>query len=494
MHLIHRIRYIVAARWPLLILCMFFSFYCAIGAYPLFDNNEGLYASIAKYMLQQQDFIIPHVNHIVYIEKPPLLYWLMSLSFAVFGCTAFAARLVTVSSAALICLLLVYFGKKTKNNELGLISAIIFASSIGVSIIARMVYFDMLFTLMITGALMGFFCWYDAGSRSHAMLRIGYGFCALAVLTKGLIALVLIGGSFGLFLLWQRDYRKFYQALDPIGIMVFLLIVLPWHLAATLKHQGFAWSYLIEEHFLRFLGQREPHDYYSGPFYYYLPRIIIYMFPWSLWLPVVFWQYRRIAPAQQRLLSFCWCWLLVPLVFFSLSSAKANYYMIVSMPALALILGLSIKQLLHDSRIKLAFLVTAWLIIPLVLLMVWYIKQHEDQLSSAAMGNYLAGQTRQLPLYVYQDFEDISALFFYAPGSFKIVDSKSHDLYYGAKLPQASEFLVTPVAWRNELKHGPYYMVVAEKRLPDFTKQAFGANYVLLQKLGKLSVFLLPKA
>jgi len=585
----------------ILALCIFFSFYFAIGAYPLFDNNEGLYADIAKYMVLHKDFIIPHANGVIYIEKPPLLYWLMSFSFSIFGFTAFAARLVTASSAALICLALVYFGKKIKNSELGLISAIIFASSIGISIIARMVYFDMLFTLMISGALLSFFYWYNSLANNSVInnsvaadfslrffkktqtkvcgyqekpqenyhqenrrqkncqklysmtaLRIGYIFCALAVLTKGLIALVLIGGSFGMFLLLQKDYRKFYQMLDPVGIALFLIVALPWHIAATLRHQGFAWNYLIEEHFLRFLGQREPHDYYSGPVYYYLPRIMIYIFPWSLYLLVVFGQKVRTinllsslraffaqqsrralkkldcrgaksAPSNDgawqlikrvchkmtklfamtifkkpldnhKLLSFCWCWFLVPLLFFSISSAKANYYMIVGMPALAMIIGFRIKNLLNNPKIKMAFLAVAVLIIPLVLLMVWYIKNHEADLSSAATGIYLSQQAKKLSLYVYQDFEDISALFFYAPGSFKIIDTKSHDLYYGAKLPQFSKIFITKETWPQELKNSPFYVIVPEKKLLDFKNYMSGINHVLLKKIGKLMVFMATKA
>ena len=108
-------------------------------------------------MLLSKKFIIPHLNCVPYIEKPPLLYWLMSLSFSIFGFTASAARLITSTSAAFVCVAIVYFIKKIKLPQIGITSAIIFASSIGISIVARMVYFDMLFTALIAGALLCLF-------------------------------------------------------------------------------------------------------------------------------------------------------------------------------------------------------------------------------------------------------------------------------------------------------------------------------------------------
>lgn len=530
--------------WYLILIpCVFFGFYFAIGVYPLFDNNDGLYAGIAKQMLLHKDFVIPHLNEVPYIEKPPLLYWLLSLSFSLFGFTAFAARFVTATSAALICVVMVYFTRKTKQPQIGIISSIIFASSIGVSIIARMVYFDMLFTLFASSALFCLFYWYD--SQKISILRIGYLFLGLAILAKGLIALVLICGSFGMFLLLQREFRCLYKVLDPIGIILFLAVVLPWHIAAVIQHKGFAWQYFVEEHVMRFLNQREPHDYYHGPIHYYLPRIMVYLFPWSLFMPLIFWQNKNADREEKKILKFCWCCLLIPLLFFSVSSAKANYYMIISMPALAMILGIKIKNLSpkifniwslvillmvavaasigfficrHMPQIvncrlsiisiiiyaavagmvvlffvrssQITIIAIASLIIPVVITMITYLKENQADFSAAAVGVYLNEHAKNDELYIYQDFENFSALAFYAPKSFKIIDSKSSDLYYGYHLPNFKRWFVDKDEFSGEkgCVTKQAYVVVPTKKLPEFYRYMTGSEFVLIKEFGKLVV------
>lgn len=548
--------------YPILLLLMFFSFYFAINLYPLFDNNEGLYSSIAKHMLLTKNFIIPHLNCVPYIEKPPLLYWLLSLSFSIFGFTSFAARLVTTTSAMLLGIALLIFGKKIKLPQIGVISSIMLVSSIGVSIIARMVYFDMLFTLLASAALFCLFYWYE--NQKISTLRSGYMFLGLAILTKGLVAIILIGGSFGLFLLIEKKlFQYLRQALDPLGILLLLAVVLPWHIAATIQHKGFLWHYVVEEHFLRFLNQRVPHDYYGGPIYYYLPRIMIYLFPWSLFTPLLFWRTKNLTTFEKKVLRFSWCWLIVPLAFFSLSSAKANYYMIVSMPALAMLLGVKIKNLMannpyhnkifnlwviailltvvvgagvallffgniiqlddtskrwliitaiyaaggiiaiissivfninNQQRPKISFVVLASLIIPLTITMVSYIKSTIDNLSSSNVGIYLSShlssQQKNNQLYIYHDFENFSALAFYAPGCFKIIDSQSSDLYYGAHLPQFKSHFINKKDFLQEIAKKKIYIVVPNKKLQQFYNDIIDrpSRFYLFKKFEKLTI------
>jgi 4-amino-4-deoxy-L-arabinose transferase-like glycosyltransferase len=529
----------------ILLLLMFFSFYFAIGTYPLFDNNEGLYASIARDMLSFKNFVIPHLNGVPYIEKPPLLYWLLVFSFSVLGVTAFAARLVTATSAALVCIAMVYFTKKIKQPSVGICGALIFSSSIGVCIIARMVYFDMLFTFLISGTLFCLFYWYE--SHKVYILRIGYLFLGLAILAKGLIAAVLIGGSFVAFLILENNYQKLYKILDLWGIVLFLTIVLPWHIAAIVQHKGYAWRYLIEEHFLRYLNQREPHDYYHGPIYYYLPRMLIYLFPWSFFIPLIFLQTKTDNTVEKKLLRFSWCWLMVPLIFFSLSSAKANYYMIVSTPALAIILGIKINYCIQkfdsnvfgiwtaiilfvialtlggilyfvpisvlqlDGIIRTILIITiaycliaglaivivvrrqdiiatmlALFIVPAAIMIVSYVKVIQDQLSTAAAGQFLALEASHRSLYLYQDFENISAIAFYAPSHFKIIDSCSSDLYYGARLPEFKQQFVAKKDFLRKMQRS--YIVVPAKKLAQFYNDMHPAKFSLLKKFSKVVI------
>lgn len=524
----------------ILALIMFFSFYFAIGNYPLLNNNDGLYSSIAKYMVYTKSFIIPHLNCIPYIEKPPLLYWLLSLSFSGLGFTAFAARFVTATSATLLCLSMLYCSYKIKQYKTGLLATLIFASSIGVSIIARMVYFDMLFSFFITATMLCLFYWYI--TQKKIALRYGYIFLALAILTKGLIAIILICGSFGLFLLLEKNlFKTLRQAIDWPGIILFLIIAIPWHIAATIQHKGFFWSYIIGEHFLRFLNLREPHDYYQGPIYYYLPRILIYLFPWSFFIPLTFLQTKHANPTEKKLVYFCWCWLLVPLVFFSLSSAKANYYMIVSMPALAIILSMKLNSWLDTGNIKLfnilvsiilfttsgilifiypsflqsysiiapifiygllagiialvftrqsqlAITLLAGLIIPVVIAATSILKLINEDISAANVGTYITENQNNYPIYIYQDFENISALAFYTNSCFKIIDTKSNDLYYGSHLAQFKPWFLTKTEFLSEIKDKPGYVVVPNKKLEQFYQDMPLIKHFTSQYFKKLTV------
>ncbi|MEI8055069.1 MAG: glycosyltransferase family 39 protein [bacterium] len=534
--------------YPVLAVLMFFSFYFAIGNYTLLNNNEGLYASIAKHMLINKAFVIPYLNCVPYIEKPPLLYWLLGLSFSIFGFTAFAARFVTATSATLLCCTMLYFTYKMKLSKIGIMATLIFASSIGVSIIARMVYFDMLLSFLIAGTLLCLFYWYE--SKKIAVLRIAYIFFGLAILCKGLIAIILICGSFSAFLLLEKSFwNHLRQAIDWPGIILFLAMVLPWHIAATLQHKGFFWNYIIGEHFLRFLNLREPHDYYQGSFYYYLPRILIYLFPWSFFVPLIFLQTKNLSVLEKKLMRFSWCWLLLPLIFFSLSIAKANYYMIVSMPALALILSVNLNAWFENKNTRLfsilvalilfilavslvisfavflpifpaiitckksilgtasygllagvtiisifirkpqvAAALLASLIIPIAITATSVLKLINEDISAAKAGIYLTENRKTNFIYIYQDFENISALAFYTNTCLRIIDSQSNDLHYGSHLPQFKQWFLTKKKFLRETKHQPYYLIVPNNKLEQFYKDMTQTKAPILRKFKKLTI------
>lgn len=510
--------------YVLAIILAIFSFYYGIGSYPLLDNNEGLYASIAKNMLLTKSFIIPHLNCLPYLEKPPLLYWLLSGNFYLFGFTAFAARFVTVTSAFFICIALLMFGYKTKQTKESLIATIIFASSAGVIIIARTLYFDMLLTLWVTIALLSlYFC--DQTNNKLA-LRLAYFAVALGILTKGLVALILVISTYFIYLLITKQLRKLSQCLDLPGILIFFAIVIPWHVAAAIQHPGFTWYYLVNEQILRFFSARIPHDYYEGPIYYYIPRIFIYLAPWSLLIPLFCYSWRNNFASTLK--KFLWCWLLVPLVFFSISQAKANYYMIISMPALAylladklvfiyankktqllstylaailiLILGAAIIipscykstpiiMLLQPQFLFLTFYVVAAILLiyfqrknflPIIFLFagtiipLTFIGLHgadllQNKTSAAAAGLFVKQHKYDSQFYLYQDFEKFSAIAFYGDQCLKIIDSHSNDLYYAQQQTKFSKNFLTIAQIKNQ---GNIRIILDKNKAGEFIKNS----------------------
>ena len=338
-----------ALLWLFALICV----WTGLGSYGVLNNNEGLYAQIPQDMLHSgaiTHWIIPQLDGLPYMEKPPLLYWLTAIAFALFGQAEWVVRLVP-TLAALTCVgLLNNFGRRIHRPQFGRLAALMFISGLGVMVIARTLIFDMLLTAFLTGALLHALLF----QLEHHLrdLRIASVCLALAVLTKGFVALLLFGMVLPVWILLvhgktaSRHLRKW---LDPVSAGIFFAITVPWFLAASWVEPIFPWFFFVNEHVLRFLGVRMPHDFYSGPWWYYLPRMVIYLFPWSLLVPVVLLSARSIRSRTEqqefillkKTLMLGW---LVPLLFFSLSSAKANYYLIVGTPFLALDLALRAEQ------------------------------------------------------------------------------------------------------------------------------------------------------
>jgi hypothetical protein len=327
------------------------SFYYGISTYAIENINEGLYAEIPREMLQIGSFIIPKLNFVPYIEKPPLLYWLIALSYKLFGVSEWSARVVPATSAALVCLSFLYFGNALRRNREGWVAALILATSVGFVATARVLLFDMLLTFFFTSALLSFFLWYR--NQNSTFLKLFYVLMGLAFLTKGFLAVILIPLIvFSFMLLVSFPWKKIIQFFDPVGLLLFAALVVPWHYLAMKQQAGFAWDYFINEQFFRFLDMRVPHDYHTGPFYFYLPKIILYLFPWSLLSIMLF---RQNASIDRTLHRFLWLWFTIPLIFFSLSKAKGDYYMIIGLPPLAFLLALKINEVFIRPQRKMLF-------------------------------------------------------------------------------------------------------------------------------------------
>ena len=370
-----------------------------LGGYGLLDNNEGLYGQIAREMLESGNYIIPHLNGVPYLEKPPLLYWLIALSFKALGVHETAARLVPVLSALGLLGLVYQILCRQLSRDVAVLACLILGTSLGYVVFSRTLLFDVLFTMCLTGALFALFEMMDSKKSQRDFARFPlffYFFLGLAVLAKGLLALVLGGLVWGLYFAVEGHKRvSLWAPLHPWGLIIFMGITVPWHFLAAVQEDAFIWFYFVNEHLLRFLGLREPYDYYTGPFYYYAYRLPIYFFPWILVLPflgkkvlkpfqkfavffqrkcenlpktiskilqrkrrnlpetILNWSPSR-SPHRSPFIIFLGCWSVVVVFFFSFSTAKANYYLVTAMPPLSILLSLLIfktKNFRIENRI-----------------------------------------------------------------------------------------------------------------------------------------------
>lgn len=332
---------------------------CLISPPGLMDDVDAAHGQLARNMIQSHDWVIPHLNGVAYIEKAPLPYWLIAISYLIFGVHDWAARIPFALGAMLLCWATARYGRWAFGVRAGFYSGLALATCIGLFLFTRILIPDVLLTLCI---LLSFWSLQRAlnrdGTEKHparwaAMLAISFG---LGVMLKGLIALALpLGGALVYLAITRQLFsRQTWRRLHPVsGLLIFLLIAAPWHVLATLRmpphfaftlhsgpgeYHGFLWFYFMNEHILRFLGLRYPHDYNTVPRLTFWLLNLVWLFPWSLYLPAALrLNYKPLDRAgQTRLIALCWGGFL--LLFFTFSTTQ-EYYSMPMYPALALLIG-----------------------------------------------------------------------------------------------------------------------------------------------------------
>ena len=279
-------------------------FFASLFAPPLLDDADATHANAARYMAVTGDWVTLHVNGVRYLEKAPLPYWLDALSFKIFGFNTFAAHLPEALAVLLLALLGYGWAARAFERQTALYTGLAVLTSAGVFLFTRIFIPEVLLSLLLCTALYLLLRSLETGppqdpeldapSRSITSLTpyAMWAALALAVLTKGLVALVFFFGATLAYLLLTGDLRR-WRLLKPVsGIALMLLIAAPWHILAGLRNtagangHGFFWFYFVNEHFLRFLGKRIPVDYNKLPGYLYWSLHLVWLFPWSLFLPL----------------------------------------------------------------------------------------------------------------------------------------------------------------------------------------------------------------
>jgi 4-amino-4-deoxy-L-arabinose transferase-like glycosyltransferase len=344
-------------------------FFFRLGAPGLMDPDEGRYAEIAREMLLLKDWLIPHLNLAPYLEKPPLVYWLTSLSFAAFGYSEWAARL-PAALAALGGLYLAYgLGRTLWGEGPGLWGALVLATCGGYLVLARLLTLDMVFsTFLNLGIALG----YLALSRERRHLwPWAYLSLALAVLVKGPVALVLAGLIWGLTA-FLRGRSALKALIQPGSWVLLVALVLPWFLYVTWRFPEFPRFFLWEHHVTRYLSGV---SYHAEPWWYFGPVLLGFLLPWTGLVP---WALSRRAPLNSDDRIFLIIWAGVVLAFFSVSRGKLAPYILPALLPLALLVGEALAGLqtklaglkgAPGCRVSLAvWAVAGWLLVVLLFL------------------------------------------------------------------------------------------------------------------------------
>src|SRR3990170_131495 len=323
----------------------FFIFFYNIGSPGLFDVDEAVYAEASREMIETGDWITPQYNYTNRYDKPVFFYWLMASAFRVFGVTEFAARFWSAAFGVMLTLMCYYLLRRIGHPKWGVITALIFATSLEVIVLAHASITDMTLAFFITSALFCFFLGYMGRGKGGFGWYLGfYLSTALAVLTKGPVGIVLPGAIIFIFLILRGAFIQTLKKMHIVsGVLIFLVVALPWYIVETWIN---GWEYIdaffIKHNVTRFTGVVSGH---RGSVYYFIPVILFAYFPWSAFLPQILYKYfprtrkRGAIEPKESVILFSIIWFLVIFIFFSISKTKLPGYIVPLSAPLAIMVG-----------------------------------------------------------------------------------------------------------------------------------------------------------
>ena len=368
--------------WLILFIGIAVFYLWGLGSVPFVGPDEPRYAQVAREMLAHRELITPVLSGFPWFEKPVLLYWIEMASYSVLGISEYAARLGPAICGLLIGAVVYWIGSsietasrtrdasskesETEAKGLGRFSALIWLSSAGALVFSRGVNFDILLTLALTGAFACFFIWHvrygnpnnrkgiNPASPALKYVLVGfYFFVGLSLLAKGLVGVIIAPGVITSYLLIRREWppKKFLTSL-LWGIPLALAVAAIWY-GPMLKRHGmiFVADFILQHHFARFLSNQYHHP---QAVYFYVPVLAGLALPWTIFLVAAFvssrhWRWRGDS-AIDRLRVFSLAWILLPLIFFSVSQSKLPAYILPVLPAVALLVGERVTCFLSAQR------------------------------------------------------------------------------------------------------------------------------------------------
>jgi len=308
----------------------------------LFWPDEGRYAEVAREMAASGDYVTPRLNDLKYFEKPPLQYWASAVAFRIFGPDEWSARLWPATTGFLLVVVSAALWWRWRGPAIGVLAGSVLASAWGIVLGAQILSLDMGLASFLSLALLAFVGAHrpglDARARAWAITLV-WAMMALAVLSKGLIGIVLPGLALGVYAAVERDAAVLRSAFTLRGVAVFLAITLPWFILVQRANPEFFDLFFVREHFQRYL---QPGAHRPGAWWYFLAIAAAGLLPWTGALPGAL-RDAWTAPRQgslrvERLLLI---WALVVIAFFSVSSSKLPLYILPALPAIVWLVALS---------------------------------------------------------------------------------------------------------------------------------------------------------
>ncbi len=333
-----------------------------LGSYPLSNPDEGRYAEIPREMLASGDWVTPRLNGVPYFEKPPLVYWCVAAAQKFLGSSEWALRAVPAIFTLWGVLMTYAAARKLYGRHAGLWSAVVLGTSLLWFGLGHILLLDMVVSVLMSRALFAFIVGVGEppGAARRWLFYKLYASMALATLTKGLIGFLVTGAVMFLWLLIFNQWKRLRPLYLPTGALLFLAIVVPWHVLAAQRNPGWAQFYFVHEHWERFTTTEHGR---AGPLWYFVPVVVLGFFPWIgfLWAAVreavaggAFTGFRAAwaRRAENTPAWFLVTWAAFIFLFFSKSQSKLIPYVLPVFPPLALIVGGWLARRCADGAVR----------------------------------------------------------------------------------------------------------------------------------------------
>jgi len=380
--------------WLLLFVLCACSYSFGLGRAPLVGSDEPRYTEVAREMYVRGDWVTPTLGGHTWFEKPALVYWAAIVGYKLFGVAEWSARLGTLGAGLLTVLIAGWLAGRIETaagaslRGFRLIVTGVTATCSGVMVFARAVNFDIFITCAVTCAL-ACFCAaeIEKDERRRRWLLAGfYAAMGAGLLAKGLVGVVLPLGVVGLYYLLRRSWPRVWPTL-LWGVPLTLLVAGVWY-APVIAHNGWTFinEFFIQHHFARYVSNKYHHP---QPFYFYLPVLAALMLPWTAFLVVALirarrWHWRG-DEAQDKLRVLALAWVVVPVVFFSLSNSKLPGYILPALPGAALLAGEPLLNYLRGASDRTTMRATGLLLLIFAALVIAYVtRTHAVSLTCGA--------------------------------------------------------------------------------------------------------------
>lgn len=342
--------------------CFLFLF-VGLDFYPLLDVDETRYAVMSRDLIHSLDWNSLMLNSQPFLEKPPLYFWIVGASIKWFGeFSALAVRLPIAFLASFLVFFTYFIGRKIISRKFGMLSALILLSSIFFLILSHVAIIDMVLTVFMTSAiycgLLTHFC--EDKFKKYCWWYF-YAFAGLGFLAKGILAIAIPAVIIFIYNLITKTLKDIFKPVNILpGALIFLVLVLPWHIIMYLQYGNkFIKEYFLLHHFARFINSESIGR--ERPFWYFIPVFLLGFMPWSFifiasltdGVKNLVAKYKAFegdvkskllslleAPTnEQKLLLFTWIYFVVVFLVFSSSSTKLPTYILPAFPAAALLTG-----------------------------------------------------------------------------------------------------------------------------------------------------------